>query len=432
MTKSPSADTILRSALQLFSRAELARGLGVKERTVRRWEKRETRIPEHWAASIGNLLRAWTVRSSETGHSFTFIDLFAGIGGIRRGFESNGGHCVFSSEWDRFALQTYRANFGNEDEEICGDIREITAAYRTKRANSRRISERIPDHDLLLAGFPCQPFSLAGVSKKNSLGRQHGFMCEAQGTLFFDVARILEVKRPRAFLLENVKNLRSHDGGNTYKVITRTLEELGYHVFDRIIDGKGFVPQHRERIYMVGFLEETPFSWDQLNFPRLDARTLGDILHPEDGSEMPEPPYTEEPDGRVNSKYTLSTHLWKYLQDYRKKHEAAGHGFGFSKVGRDDTSRTLSARYHKDGSEILIDRGARKRPRRLTPRECARLMGYGDDFVIPVSDTQAYRQFGNSVVVPVINEIAKAMVPHIMRLKEEETAGIHQYNLLGA
>jgi len=248
-------------------------------------------------------------------------------------------------------------------------------------------------------------------------------MCEAQGTLFFDVARILEVKRPRAFLLENVKNLRSHDRGRTYEVIRRVLtEDLGYRVYDQVIDGKGFVPQHRERIYMVGFREDTPFTWDQLAFPDPAARTLGEILHPEDGSEQPERHYTTGRLARVSDRYTLSAHLWKYLQNYRKKHEAAGNGFGFSKVGPGDTARTLSARYHKDGSEILIDRGPRRRPRRLTPRECARLMGYGDDFVIPetVSDTQAYRQFGNSVVVPVIEEIARAMMPHILAQMQAE------------
>lgn len=418
MTNAPDVENALRTALQLLKPAVLARELGVSPRQVRRWERGETRIPSHWGPCIGDVMRRHTI-SAAGGRSgaFRFVDLFAGIGGIRRGFENVGGHCVFSSEWDRFALQTYRANFGNEDEAIRGDLREITAASERASENSRRIADEIPDHDVLLAGFPCQPFSLAGVSKKNSLGRQHGFMCEAQGTLFFDVARILEVKRPRAFLLENVKNLRSHDKGRTYDVIRRVLtEDLGYRVYDRVIDAKGFVPQHRERIYMVGFREDTPFSWDHLPLPDVAARTMGDVLHREDGSPEPEERYTSGPRNTVLNKYTLSKHLWRYLQEYRKKHEAAGNGFGFSKVGPDDTARTLSARYHKDGSEILVDRGKRKRPRRLTPRECARLMGYGDDFVIPstVSDTQAYRQFGNSVVVPVIEEIARITVPHVL------------------
>jgi DNA (cytosine-5)-methyltransferase 1 len=415
MTNAPDADRALRSALQLFTPTELARGLGVSDRTVRRWTRRHPAIPAHWSAAIGRLMRDWTANAPAGTGAFRFIDLFAGIGGLRRGFEDAGGHCVFSSEWDRFALQTYRANFGNEDEEIHADLREITAASEDTATNSRNIRARIPEHDVLLAGFPCQPFSLAGVSKKNSLGRRHGFMCEAQGTLFFDVARILEVRRPRAFLLENVKNLRSHDGGRTYEVIRRVLEEdLGYRVYDRVIDAKGFVPQHRERIYMVGFREDAPFSWDQLSFPEPTARTLGEILHPEDGSEAPERHYTIGEKAEVADRYTLSAHLWQYLQDYRKKHAAAGNGFGFSRVGPGDTTRTLSARYHKDGSEILVDRGEGQRPRRLTPRECARLMGFDDDFVIPVSDTQAYRQFGNSVAVPVIREIARVMIPQVL------------------
>ncbi len=378
-------------------------------------------MPAHWEPALSQVLRQRAPLRVSAGGQFTFIDLFAGVGGIRQGFEGAGGHCVFSSEWDKFALQTYRANFGNEDEKIQSDIREITAASDDAEENSRSIEEHIPDHDVLLAGFPCQPFSLAGVSKKNSLGRDHGFLCEAQGTLFFDVARIIELKRPRAFLLENVKNLRSHDGGRTYEVIRKVLDELGYQVHDRVIDGKGFVPQHRERIYMVGFRKDTPFTWNQLDFPSPDARTLREILHPEDGSEVAEPPYTEGVKAKVGAKYTLSEKLWQYLQDYRAKHERAGNGFGYSKVGPNDTARTLSARYHKDGSEILVDRGRNARPRRLTPRECARLMGFGDDFQIPVSDTQAYRQFGNSVVVPVIREIASAMVPHILAdIRSEE------------
>ncbi|WP_019570905.1 DNA (cytosine-5-)-methyltransferase [Thioalkalivibrio sp. ALE11] len=414
MHASNAATALLHSALELTTGADVARELGVDERTVRRWAKGEIPMPSRWEPALSQLLRQRAPLRTDSHGQFNFIDLFAGVGGIRQGFESVGGHCVFSSEWDRFALQTYRANFGNEDEEIQTDIRQVTAVSDDAEENSRYIDERIPEHDVLLAGFPCQPFSLAGVSKKNSLGREHGFLCEAQGTLFFDVARIIEVKRPRAFLLENVKNLRSHDGGRTYEVIRRVLEELGYQVHDRVIDGKGFVPQHRERIYMVGFRKDTPFTWNQLDFPPPDARTLREVLHREDGSETPEPPYTEGDMGTVGDKYILSDKLWKYLQDYRAKHERAGNGFGYSKVGPEDTARTLSARYHKDGSEILVDRGAAERPRRLTPRECARLMGFDDSFRIPVSDTQAYRQFGNSVVVPVIREIASAMVPHVL------------------
>jgi len=414
------AQSVLDSALSLMPAAELARLLGKSERSVRRWQKSGDPIPKERELAILQVLRERTMIRSPKASTFRFIDLFAGIGGIRQGFEDAGGHCVFSSEWDRFALQTYRANYGNEDEVIQTDIRDITAASDDEDINSRTISSEIPDHDVLLAGFPCQPFSLAGVSKKNSLGREHGFMCEAQGTLFFDVARIIDVKRPRAFLLENVKNLRSHDGGRTYEVIRRTLDELGYRVFDRVIDGKGFVPQHRERIYMVGFHKSAPFSWDQIDFPSPEARTMASVLHPEDGSEPAEPPYTHGEAARVADKYILSEKLWCYLQDYKAKHQAAGNGFGYSRIGPNDTARTLSARYHKDGSEILVDRGGMQRPRRLTPRECARLMGFNDDFRIPVSDTQAYRQFGNSVVVPVIRRIAHAMVPHVVADLEAE------------
>jgi len=295
---------------------------------------------------------------------------------MRLGFERAGAECVFSSEWDRFAARTYEANFGEKPH---GDIRSIR-------------SESVPDHEVLVAGFPCQPFSISGVSKKGSLGRPHGFADASQGTLFFEIARLLRDKRPRAFLLENVKNLVHHDRGRTFAIIVRTLrEELGYSVPEpRILDARSLVPQHRERIYIVGFSEETPFE-----YPRLPERhpTLGDILE----SDVPE-------------KYELSEKLWRYLQRYREKHRRAGNGFGYGLADPDGITRTLSARYHKDGSEILIALGPGKPPRRLTPRECARLMGFDDDFVIPVSDTQAYKQFGNSVVVPVISELARRVV----------------------
>jgi DNA (cytosine-5)-methyltransferase 1 len=276
----------------------------------------------------------------------------------------------------------------------------------------------IPDHDVLLAGFPCQPFSIAGVSKKNALGRKHGFADETQGTLFFDVARIIKTKRPKAFLLENVKNLMSHDKGHTFEVIKRTLtEELGYHIHTRIIDGQHFTPQHRERIVIVGFREPQEFSWDALQLPEKGSIRLRDILHRDDGTEP-----KQEWDGnrffdhekkQVNSKYILTDKLWAYLQAYKEKHTAKGNGFGFGLVGPDDIARTLSARYYKDGSEILIKRG-RKNPRRLTPRECARLMGFPDDYRIPVSDTRAYKQFGNSVVMLAFAEVARIMRPFIV------------------
>lgn len=342
--------------------------------------------------------------------AFTFIDLFAGIGGMRRGFETVGGKCVYTSEWDRFSQQTYRANYP-DDHKIDGDITKVDA-------------RDIPAHDVLLAGFPCQPFSLAGVSKKNSLGRAHGFQCNVQGTLFFDVARIIKHHRPAAFLLENVKNLKSHDRGRTFEIIMTTLrEDLDYEVHTRIIDAKPWVPQHRERIFIVGFRRGTDFDFDDLEIPD-ESRwpTLRRVLHPEDGSEEPDGRFIGD-DGRVDPKYTLSDKLWTYLQDYAEKHRARGNGFGFGLVGPDDTSRTLSARYHKDGSEILV-RQKGKNPRRLTPRECARLMGFermgGEPFDIPVSDTQAYRQFGNAVAVPVIEAIARLMVPHIAEVKSND------------
>jgi len=318
---------------------------------------------------------------------------------MRMGFEAAGGRCVFTSEWNPWSRKTYAANFGDHGP-VVGDIREHRA-------------DEIPSHDVLVGGFPCQPFSIAGVSKKNALGRPHGFACATQGTLFFDVARILAAKQPRAFLLENVKNLLSHDRGHTFRVIRRTLEEeLGYQISWRVIDAAHFVPQHRERILIAGFRESVPFTLNDVALPRAVQR-LSSILHPEDGSEAPEPPYTPAPDATVNSKYVLTDKLWVYLQAYAAKHRAAGNGFGFGLVDGESIARTLSARYYKDGSEILISRGPGANPRRLTPRECARLMGFPDSFRIPVSDTQAYKQFGNSVAVPVIGAVAQAMQPYI-------------------
>ncbi|GAA1814446.1 DNA (cytosine-5-)-methyltransferase [Agromyces neolithicus] len=339
---------------------------------------------------------------------FDFIDLFAGIGGIRQGFESAGGRCVFTSEWDRFAQITYTANYDDEHP-IAGDITQIDTAD-------------IPDHDVLLAGFPCQPFSIAGVSKKNSLGRPHGFADLTQGTLFFDVARVIAAKRPSAFLLENVKNLTRHDGGRTFSTIKTVLEsELGYEIHTKVVNASPFVPQNRERILIAGFATGTSFSWDEFSAPEIHPK-MASVLHSEDGSESPEGHFTLGEHAEVSDRYILSDHLWNYLQAYAEKHRRAGNGFGFGLVGPDDRARTLSARYHKDGSEILVSRGIGQNPRRLTPREAARLMGYSDDFVIPVSDTQAYRQFGNSVVVPVMKEAARIMAPHIGAVMGQATA----------
>jgi len=335
---------------------------------------------------------------------FTFIDLFAGIGGLRRGFESIGGRCVFTSEWDKYSQKTYRANFPDDDHEINGDITKIEAWD-------------IPAHDVLLAGFPCQPFSIAGVSKKNALGRAHGFEDKTQGTLFYDVARIIAHHRPAAFLLENVRNLVSHDKGKTFQTIKDVLtEELGYTIDFRVIDGRHWTPQHRERIFIIGFREDQGFRFADMRLPDA-APKLESILHPGNGSEVPDQRFTVGNSGRVSDKYTLTDHLWNYLQRYREKHQAAGNGFGFGLVGPEDVARTLSARYYKDGSEILVKQEDGKAPRRLTPRECARLMGFDDpqgaDFIIPVSDTQAYRQFGNSVVVPAVKAVAEHMKPHL-------------------
>ncbi len=342
---------------------------------------------------------------------FTFIDLFAGIGGLRRGFESIGGRCVFTSEWDKYSQKTYRANFPDDDHEINGDITKIEAAD-------------IPAHDVLLAGFPCQPFSIAGVSKKNSLNRPHGFEDKTQGTLFYDVARIIRHHRPAAFLLENVRNLLSHDKGRTFETIKDVLEnDLDYTIDYRVIDGRSWVPQHRERIFIVGLREDSGFKFDKMTLPdKSAAPKLRSILHPENGDEAPDQRFvgSEVGDniGKVNPRYTLTNHLWTYLQNYAAKHKAAGNGFGFGLVGPDDVARTLSARYYKDGSEILVKQGDGV-PRRLTPRECARLMGFdepqGSSFVIPVSDTQAYRQFGNSVVVPAVKAVAEHMKEHILK-----------------
>jgi DNA (cytosine-5)-methyltransferase 1 len=347
--------------------------------------------------------------------AFRFIDLFAGIGGLRIGFEAIGGRCVFTSEWNRFSQKTYLANFPDEHP-IHGDITQVRA-------------EEVPEHDVLLAGFPCQPFSIAGVSKKNSLGRAHGFLDETQGTLFFDVVRILDCHKPKAFLLENVKNLRSHDRGNTMKVILHALDELGYSVDPRIVDARHWVPQHRERIFIAGVRKDLgpAFSLGEFVRPPGGDPVLASILHPEDGSETAEAPYTEGTAGTVAIKYILTPRLWQYLQDYAVKHKAAGNGFGFGLCGPGSVARTLSARYYKDGSEILIAR-AGGIPRRLTPRECSRLMGFdrptaAKPWKIVVSDVQAYRQFGNAVAPPVAIAIAKAMAPSIRSAMGLSTGG---------
>lgn len=387
----------LRTRLGL-SRTELAVRLGKDVKTVARWEA-GTIVPDD---VVLQLVELWASSGGAPSRSdFTFIDLFAGIGGMRLGFQEAGGRCVFTSEWDKYAQRTYQRNFGPEY--IHGDITKVPI-------------DDVPDHDVLVAGFPCQPFSIAGVSKKNSLGRKHGFECETQGTLFFEIERILHARRPKAFLLENVKNLKGHDKGRTFATIMRVLErDLGYNVTVRVIDASAFVPQHRERIFIVGFRDDVGFDLATVSLPPASSRPkLGTILH-RPAVDPPEEPYTDAR-GHVNPKYILTDHLWGYLQAYAAKHQAAGNGFGFGLVGPTDVSRTLSARYYKDGSEILVKRRGGN-PRRLTPRECARLMGFdfGDRrWNIVVSDTQAYKQFGNAVVPQVVEAIALAMRPHLL------------------
>jgi DNA (cytosine-5)-methyltransferase 1 len=376
-------------------------------------------------------------------YAFRFIDLFAGIGGIRHGFEAIGGQCVFTSEWNKHAVRTYKANWYCDPRahRFNEDIRDVTLSHRPEindEQASEHIRAQIPQHDVLLAGFPCQPFSLAGVSKKNALGRAHGFACETQGTLFFDVARIISARRPAIFVLENVKNLKSHDKGNTFRIIMQTLDALGYDVADadingpddpKIIDGRYFLPQHRERIVLVGFRRDTGLS---------RGFTLRELpaYYP-----ARRPTFGELLEDRAPEKYILSPTLWRYLYQYAKKHQQKGNGFGFGMVDPTNpgsVARTLSARYYKDGAEILVDRGWDKalgerdfdnaanqqhRPRRLTPRECARLMGFeapgSADFRIPVSDTQAYRQFGNSVVVPAFAAVAQLLQSRILQAVEQ-------------
>jgi len=318
---------------------------------------------------------------------FTFIDLFAGIGGFRIAFQNVGGRCAFSSEWDKYAKKTYEANFG---EIPFGDIRKIN-------------KKQIPDHDILCAGFPCQPFSLAGVSKKNSLGRKHGFADKTQGTLFFEILEILKFKRPKAFFLENVKNLLTHDKKHTFEIIRRSLEDkLGYVINWKIVDGAKWVPQHRERLFIVGFNpSEINIEKEEIIIPnkpekRYKYRELKDIIK-------------EKVDG-----HTLGPSTWTTLERHKRHHAMKGNSFGYGihklPILKGAVTRTISARYHKDGAEILIEQKG-QRPRRLTIEEAMQLQGYDPKrFVFPVSQTQAYKQIGNSVVVPAIETTAKEII----------------------
>lgn len=443
---SETAD-LMRQALAIYAARDLAAAF--HQAGFHDWTPQQlTRLRQNKSAlpplSEGELSLLRTLLPTRPAHYdnplFRFIDLFAGIGGIRRGFDAIGGKCVFTSEWNKEAVRTYKANHYSDPQEhsFNTDIRLITQpdGLRDEAAIYRHIDAAIPDHQVLLAGFPCQPFSLAGVSKKNALGRTHGFECEAQGTLFFDVARIIAAKKPPIFVLENVKNLKSHDKGRTFAIIMATLDELGYDVADadaaapdaKIIDARHFLPQHRERIVLVGIRRDYPFS------NTLSLRQIQQLYPPA----VPSLQSLLEPE--PEEKYILSAQLWRYLYDYARKHKAKGNGFGFGLNDprqADVCVRTLSARYYKDGSEILIDRGwdralgeadfsnaanMARRPRRLSPRECARLMGFeapGERrFRIPVSDTQAYKQFGNSVVVPVFAAVAKLLLPYIRQINQ--------------
>ena len=326
---------------------------------------------------------------------FTFIDLFAGIGGFRIAFQNQGGKCVFSSEWDKYAQKTYEANFG---EVPFGDINGIT-----------NIKEQIPNHDILCAGFPCQPFSLAGVSKKNSLGRKHGFEDKTQGTLFFNIAKIIDVKRPKAFFLENVKNLLRHNKGETFNVIRKTLEEdLGYVINYKIVDGKHWVPQHRERLFIIGY-----------NPDKIKGITRKKIIIPETPDSVSYK-YKELQDiiGKNVTGFTLGIGTWNTLIRHKANHKAKGNGFGYGihnmPIKKGEITRTISARYHKDGAEILIDQKD-DRPRRLTVEEAMQLQGYDPNVFTfsSVSKTQAYRQIGNSVVVPAIQKCAGEIIKTI-------------------
>lgn len=316
-------------------------------------------------------------KESKKKSAFKMIDLFAGIGGIRLGLESIGGECVFTSEWDLPAQKTYQVNF---EELPYGDITQINP-------------QDIPSFDMILAGFPCQPFSQAG----KKLG-----LADTRGTLFFDIAKIVEHHRPTVVFLENVKRFRSHDGGRTFETIKGVLEELGYQIYADVLNARDFgVPQNRERIYIIGFLGETKFS-----FPKpLNKKTrLGDIL-----------------EKNVDPKYTISDKLWAGHQRRKREHREKGNGFGYSLFNADsEYTSTISARYYKDGSEILIEQKG-KNPRKLTPREAARLQGFPDDFIIPVSDNQAYKQFGNSVAVPVIKALAKEIQKSLRVLVKKDT-----------
>ncbi|NOU35920.1 MAG: DNA (cytosine-5-)-methyltransferase [Kiritimatiellaceae bacterium] len=315
---------------------------------------------------------------------FKFIDLFAGIGGFRIALQSVGGKCVFSSEWNDSAKKTYAKNFG---EVPFGDIRQFTGAT----VSDAQLDKLIPDHDILAGGFPCQPFSLAGVSSRNSLGLKHGFACKTQGTLFFDIVRIAKVKKPTVLLLENVSNLKRHNGGDTYATIRKTIEEdLGYSFFDAVIDARTVVPQKRRRCFMVCFRDKAV----DFKFPSFsgEPKPLKSILEP-----------------KCLAKYTISDRLWDGHVRRTQRNLDRGTGFTAFEANLDEPANTLVSRYGKDGKECLVPQSG-KNPRKLTPRECARLQGFPEKYILPDSDAAAYRQFGNALPVPVAQRIARQIV----------------------
>ena len=526
-------DKLLKLLVNIYDQKNLSSalaelGININREKLNRWKKDSDKHPITLNTIETQKIKTALLPSKPLhwdNPDFEFIDLFAGIGGIRKGFEKVGGRCVFTCEWEEKARRTYLANHYVPDEELSYfidsaednqdqntdymDITKITLSKNTELSEDEKaehIRKHIPPHDVLLAGFPCQPFSLAGVSKKNSLGRAHGFECETQGTLFFDVEQIIAARQPKFFVLENVKNLKSHDKGNTFAVIVRTLDRLGYWVADIsdedndieaaisavrkrkkepvIVDGIHFLPQHRERVVLVGVRKNLPISKENLSLRNLqlptEKLTVKDILCSLSASEK--------------EQYTLTANLWNYLYNYALKHLTQGNGFGFGLVDPENplaTTRTLSARYYKDGSEILINyQGLEseylesrksycidkihsrntyvepyveqfiasnkaaseaeikayskliiekyntqygryapefdpmyKTPRRLMPKECARLMGFekpeafrgpnDTDFRIVCADASAYKQFGNSVVVPVFESVAELLKPYI-------------------
>ncbi len=375
---SNSASLIRQKRKRLnMTQKELADAVGMPkngDRTIRRWENGETSPSMLELNNILNFPELPPFPNNEEGR-YRMIDLFAGIGGTRLGFWQTGAvNIVYSNEWDKFAQKTYYANYGDMPD---GDITQVD-------------ENTVPDHDILVGGFPCVAFSQAGLKR--------GFE-DTRGTLFFDIARIIKAKRPRAFLLENVKNLLGHDKGRTFSVIQKTLEDMGYAVYHQVFAARDFgVPQNRERIYIVGFDKSKVSNFADFKYPdppRKPTR-VGDILE------------TLTP--RDIEKYTISDKLWEGHQRRKIANEQAGKGFGFSLFNAESPyTNTISARYYKDGSEILIEQKDRN-PRKITPREASRLQGFPDNFIIPVSDTQAYKQFGNSVAVPVINAIAKNII----------------------